>query len=123
MELIVAWYGVSDMERAKKFYGETLGLRKTFEMRGWTEFSHAEGAPSIGLNSAPKDAPAASAGRNSGATVVLRVADIEQKQRELASRGVQFEGKLEEVPGVVKIATFRDADGNRLQLCQVLAQA
>ncbi len=119
MELMVAWYGVNDMERAKKFYGETLGLKKTFEMPGWAEFGHAEGAPSIGLNGAPRDAAAKG---DSGATVVLRVADIEKKQRELAARGVKFEGRLEEVPGVVKIATFRDPDGNRLQLCQVLAQ-
>ncbi len=121
MQLIVAWYSVSDFERAKKFYGDVLGLNKTFEMHFWAEFAHAEGAASIGLNGAPRGENAPQPGGDSGATVVLRVDDIEKKQRELASRGVRFEGKLEEVPGVVRIATFGDPDGNRLQLCQVLA--
>ena len=50
MEINVSWYQVSDMDTAKKFYGEVLGLNKTFEMDGWCEFSHAEGAPRSGLN-------------------------------------------------------------------------
>lgn len=28
-----------DMNAAKKFYGEVLGLHKTFEIEGWCEFS------------------------------------------------------------------------------------
>ena len=122
MQLIVAWYAVSDLERAKKFYGDVLGMKKTFEMQGWAEFGHAEGAASVGLNAAPRGEDAPKPGADSGATVVLRVDDIEKKERELTARGVRFEGQIEEVPGVVKIATFRDPDGNRLQLCQVLAQ-
>jgi predicted enzyme related to lactoylglutathione lyase len=42
--------------------------------------------------------------------------------RELTGRGVRFEGKVEEIPGAVRIATFRDPSGNRLQLVQPLAQ-
>ena len=44
------------------------------------------------------------------------------KRKRLQATGVQFEGKTEEIPGVVKLATFRDPSGNRLQLCQVLGQ-
>ena len=116
MEINVSWYQVEDMTAAKKFYGEVLGLNKTFEMEGWCEFSHAEGAPSIGLNQLREGDD------ERGATVVLRVDDLARVQEELTSKGVKFEGDVTEVPGVVRIATFRDPAGNRLQLCQVLMQ-
>jgi predicted enzyme related to lactoylglutathione lyase len=122
MQLTVAWYTVSDLERAKEFYGDVLGLKKTLEIPGWAEFGHAQDAPTIGLNAMPRNEGGPKPGSDGGATVVLRVADVEKTQQHLAGRGVKFEGKIEEVQGVVRIATFRDPDGNRLQLCQVLQQ-
>ena len=115
MEINVSWYQVNDINAAKKFYGEVLGLNKTFEMDGWCEFSHAEGAASIGLNQRRDDDD------ERGATVVLRVDDLARVQKELIAKGVKFEGEIHEIPGVVRLATFRDLDGNRLQLMQVLA--
>jgi predicted enzyme related to lactoylglutathione lyase len=69
MEINVSWYQVHDMKAAKKFYGEVLGLNKTFEIEGWCEFSHADGAASIGLNQMRE------MDEERGATVVLRVDD------------------------------------------------
>lgn len=115
MEINVSWYQVSDMNAAKKFYGDVLGLNKTFEMDGWCEFSHANGAASIGLNQLREGDD------ERGATVVLRVDDLARVQQELSAKGVKFEGEIHEVPGVVRLATFRDPSGNRLQLMQVLA--
>jgi predicted enzyme related to lactoylglutathione lyase len=116
MKLTVAWFNVKDFEEAKKFYGQTLGLKKTFEMQSWAEFSNAEGEAAIGV------AGTTQWGKEPNATVVLRVDDIERERKRLQASGVQFEGKVEEIPGVVKLATFRDPSGNRLQLCQVLMQ-
>ena len=116
MEINVSWYQVNDMNAAKKFYSEVLGLKKTFEMEGWCEFSHADGAASIGLNQIREGDD------ERGATVVLRVDDLARVQKDLAAKGVKFEGEVYEVPGAVRIATFRDPDGNRLQLCQALMQ-
>ena len=114
MEINLSWYHVADLEKAKKFYGEVLGLKKTFEMEGWAEFSHADGAASIGLNQLrPGDEKA-------GATVVLKVEDLETARRQLKKHGVEFEGEVQEIPGVVRIATFSDPFGNRLQLVQTL---
>jgi predicted enzyme related to lactoylglutathione lyase len=115
MQISLAWYSVTDLDRAKDFYGATLGLKKTFEMPGWTEFSHAEDAVSVGLALA-KDAPNPSG----GATVVFRVPDVDQARKNLETKGVRFEGEVEEIPGAVRIATFRDPFENRLQLVQVL---
>jgi predicted enzyme related to lactoylglutathione lyase len=114
MEINVSWYQVNDINAAKKFYGDVLGLKKTFEMEGWCEFSHADGGASIGLNQLREGDD------ERGATVVLRVDDLARAQAELVAKGVRFEGEVLEVPGAVRIATFRDPDGNRLQLCQVL---
>lgn len=118
MKMTVAWFSVKDFERAKKFYGQTLGLKKSFEMAGWAEFngSGEMQEPSIGLATEPH------ADGEPGATVTLRVDDIASERQRLESAGVRFEGKTEEIPGAVKLATFRDPSGNRLQLCQVLMQ-
>ena len=115
MEVNLSWYHVKDLNAAKKFYGEVLGLKKTIEIEGWCEFSHADGAASIGLNQMRES-------DEGGATVVLRVDDLDRERNELTAKGVKFEGEVQEVPGVVRIATFRDPFGNRLQLCQVLMQ-
>jgi predicted enzyme related to lactoylglutathione lyase len=116
MEIILSWYNVKNLEESKKYYGETLGMKKILDSPNWVEFSHAQGAAAIGLLQGPTN------GGDGGATVVFRVKDLDAKMRDLAGRGVHFEGKVEEVPGAVRIATFRDPSGNRLQLVQPLAQ-
>jgi len=117
MQISLAWYPVTDLEKAKDFYGNTLGLKKTFEMQGWAEFSHAPDGVSVGL--ALTDNPPPPGG---GATVVFRVPDIEAARRNLAKHGVSFEGEVKEIPGVVKLALFKDPFQNNLQLAQVLLE-
>ena len=117
MEVMLAWYPAKDLDKAKKFYGEVLGLKQLFEMQGWAEFSHAgDGAAAIGLSANP-----ATAGQK-GATVVLKVDNIEQTRKQLSERGVKFEGEVEEIPGIVRLVAFRDPFGNLLQLAQLLAE-
>lgn len=116
MKVTVSWFNVRDFEEAKKFYGNVLGLNKTFEMQQWAEFAGAEGEAAIGIAGNPL------AGKEQGATIVLRVDDIERERKRLQAGGVQFDGAIEEIPGAVKLAAFRDPSGNRLQLCQVLMQ-
>ncbi|HEX8999116.1 MAG TPA: glyoxalase superfamily protein [Blastocatellia bacterium] len=116
-QFLLAWYEVPDLDKAKAFYGGVLGMEMVFEMPGWVELSPVKGGPNIGL--ALKDAPLSSSG---GATVVLKVADIHEARAELTGQGVEFEGEIEEYPGVVRLAIFRDPFGNRLQLAQELMQ-
>jgi predicted enzyme related to lactoylglutathione lyase len=114
MKVIVSWFSVADLEREKKFYGDVLGLLNIGEHDGWAEFSHEKGGAAIGL-SAKAPVPV-----EKGATVVLQVQDLMREYERLKSRDVKFEGGIDEVPGVVKIATFRDPSGNRLQIVQSL---
>ncbi len=115
-EFMLAWYEVTDLEKAKAFYGETLGMEMSFEMPGWAEFKADKTGPSIGL--ALRD----SVSSGGGATIVLRVQDIHTAKADLIARGVKFDGEIEEYPGVVRLALFRDPFGNRLQLAQNLMQ-
>ena len=77
MKVKVSWFGVDDFESAKKFYGQVLGLQKTFEAQEWGEFAGAEGQESIGIAANPR------AGKEPGATVVLDVNDIERERKRL----------------------------------------
>jgi len=116
-EFLLAWYEVTDLDKAKAFYGNVLGMEMSFEMPGWAEFNAVKNGPAIGL--ALREAVPAKGG---GATVVLRVKDIQATRSELVKQGVEFEGEIEEYPGVVRLAIFRDPFGNRLQLAQELMQ-
>lgn len=119
LQVMLAWYNVKDFEKAKKFYGNVLGLKTVFEMPGWAEFSHAQGAAAIGV-AAPRPDRSDEA---TGATVVLGVDDMDAARKELSGRGVKFDGAVEEIPGIVRISTFSDPFGNRVQLAQSLVKS
>jgi predicted enzyme related to lactoylglutathione lyase len=118
LETMLSWVNVPDHSKARQFYGEVLGLKQVFEMDGWAEFSHAQGAATVGV-AAPRPGvnPAET---KPGATIVFKVDNLDRACGELRKRGVQFEGEIYEVPGVVRIATFRDPFDNPLQLAQPL---
>jgi predicted enzyme related to lactoylglutathione lyase len=108
---------VSDWPAARRFYGQTLGLPETFvvEDAGWAEFTVVDGVV-IGLNALNGD-PHPGPG---GTTIVLGVEDVDASRAELEAAGVEFVGATEEVPGMVRLAGFRDLDGNSLMLSQSL---
>ena len=102
---------VTDIERSKRFYGETLGLPQTGD-GGFPEFKLGDNGflylltlESIGARfRGPHDAGFA-----------LRVADVHEARRELEAKGVQFNGDVLDT-GVCHMAFFRDPDGNALML-------
>ena len=65
---------------------------------------------------------AASAAEEGGATAVFRVEDLEAARWQLESRGVRFDDHVGEVPGFARFATFRDPDGNALQLIEYVGR-
>ncbi|MFB0630967.1 VOC family protein [Streptomyces sp. AB3(2024)] len=111
-------FAVDDIQRAKEFYGETLGLRVT-EEHGLLTLHIAGGAEILVY---PKDdhAPA-------GFTVLnFPVEDIDAAVDELTGRGIRFErypGFEQDEKGVVRqggplIAWFTDPAGNVLSVLQ-----
>ena len=103
---------VTDMERAIRFYGETLGLPRASETEGWPEFQLGENVSlylvdptNIGR---PFEGPHTS-------SIALRVPDVESAKRALVEKGVEFFGETFDT-GVCHMAIFHDPDGNTLML-------
>jgi catechol 2,3-dioxygenase-like lactoylglutathione lyase family enzyme len=99
-----------DLQRAKQFYVETLGLGVQTEGDADLELSCGQvtldvfDPSSIGQPFAP-----------SPAGLALRVADVDAARAELEAKGVVFDGATV-VTTVCKQAWFKDPDGNALML-------
>ena len=107
---------VGDLDEAIAWFRDVLGFEEIFKVpeAGWAEVSTSADGVSIGL-----EAGATAEGR--GTTPVFGVVDIEAARSELEAKGVRFEGATVELPGMVKLATFFDPDGNRFMFAQSLA--
>ena len=114
-KLEVVSYNVTDWGRAKKFYGETLGLPVAAFMGdevGWMEFGEKDGTHlAISLWRDAATPPS----REGGATVVFSVDDAYKTIQELRRRGVKCED-VEAIPNMVTYANFYDPEGNRFQV-------
>ena len=101
-----------DLERAKRFYGETLGLpRNPRSSDAWPEYE--TGNLSLLLADAAKTGVPF---RPSNNAVALRVPDVDAAKRRLEDAGVAFEFADVYDTGVCHMAFFRDPDGNALIL-------
>ena len=108
---------VSDLDASIRWFEDTLGFAEAYKVpeAGWAEVGTSAPGVSIGL-SAGEDAVVAG-----GATPVFGVVDIQAARTELEGKGVRFESDTVELPGMVRLATFFDPDGNRYMLAQSLA--
>ena len=98
-----------DWERARQFYGETLGLRP--DEHAPTDFWVGETCLGIyeperfGMEFAPQK----------NAHLALHVDDVAATRAELETKGVSFAGDILDT-GVCHMAFFTDPDGNDLML-------
>jgi catechol 2,3-dioxygenase-like lactoylglutathione lyase family enzyme len=99
-----------DIPRAKKFYGDTLGLPLETEGENDLEFTLGQvtldvfNPASIGQEFAP-----------SPAGIAIRVPDVAAARAALEAKGVEFDGEIVD-SGVCHFAFFKDPDGNALML-------
>ena len=106
----VVWMPVEDIERAKGFYRDTLGLQITNEDGEWAEVD-ANGL-TIGLNGREP----AGAGDTGGPVVTFQSqGDLEETVSNLKEQGVAVQAEISEHPWG-RVATFKDSEGNDLQL-------
>jgi predicted enzyme related to lactoylglutathione lyase len=104
------WLPVQDMERAVRFYRDTLGLELQRQEDDWAELD-ANGVQ-IGLNAKDSETP----GPEGGAVVAFQPEDdLEEAVARLRDQGVDFAGDVSEHPWG-RIAALHDPDGNSLQL-------
>ena len=105
---------VSDIERAVKFYEETLGLEKKYEFSSYVGFEC--GGVEIGL------IPASEARRKTSLTspsVEFLVDDVDKFCEKLSRAGVKFIERLHDEPWGGRQATFADPDDNILEIAQI----
>jgi catechol 2,3-dioxygenase-like lactoylglutathione lyase family enzyme len=99
-----------DIPRAKKFYGEILGLE--LETEGPDDMEFRAGQVTLDVfNPASQGQPFAP---NLGG-MALRVPDVAAARAVLESKGVEFQGETLDT-GVCHMAFFHDPDGNLLML-------
>jgi len=110
-ELLVQ-LGVSNLDRAIRFYTTVLGFELT-ERRDDLKFAHiATNVPGlqIGLNEIADP-------RGTGSAVLnISVKDVAVARKTLEARGIVFRGETVVIPGKVALAPFADPDGNALRL-------
>jgi predicted enzyme related to lactoylglutathione lyase len=115
-----AYIPAADMDRARKFYEERLGLKPGQEIGGGVVYEFAGGTSCFMY-------PTPNAGTSKASQAFWRVADVEQEVAELKARGVKFEDYdfpgLRTVNGVAstgggKAAWFKDSEGNIMALIQ-----
>lgn len=111
---------VKDLDRARKFYEDTLGLKAKDE---WGEGVTLEsGDTRINLYRSEF------AGTNKATTLTFEVDDIDKEVKELKGKGIFFEqydlpglerrGDLYVAEGGFKTTWFKDPDGNILSLAE-----
>jgi catechol 2,3-dioxygenase-like lactoylglutathione lyase family enzyme len=103
---------VTDMERSKRFYGETLGLPQISGEEGWPEFQLGENVSLYLVD--PTNIGRTFEGPHTS-SIALRVPDVAAARAELEAQGIEFEGETYDT-GVCHMALFGDPDGNRLML-------
>jgi len=99
-----------DIPRAKKFYGETLGLELETEGENDMEFRLGQVTLDV-FNPASIGQPFAP----SVAGIAIRVPDVASARAALEAEGVEFDGETLDT-GVCHQAFFKDPDGNVLML-------
>ena len=116
---VFATIPASDLERAKKFYAEKLGLRPVEEVTAGLFYQCR--------NSRFFMYPTQFAGTAQNTSLAWEVDQIEREVKDMRSRGVKFEEYdmpgLKTVEGIAtigreKAAWFKDSEGNILGLTQ-----
>jgi catechol 2,3-dioxygenase-like lactoylglutathione lyase family enzyme len=101
-----------DLDRAKHFYGDVLGLRRNpLSSDEWPEFD--TGNVALLLAASEKTRVPFSPSNNA---IALRVSDVGAAMTRLQQAGVTFDFEETYDTGVCHMAFFKDPDGNALIL-------
>ena len=110
--IVQAAVTVTDLPRAIGFYRDVLGLPFLFETNGMAFFQAGATRLLVGLN--PHGTP------SDGSVLYFDAPDIDALRAALEARGVVFNGPTQVLQKTdaheLKLASFRDPDGNALAL-------
>lgn len=99
---------VSDMDRAVKFYHDTVGLPLKFQSPGWSEFDTGE--TTFGLHPASDKNPAGRIEMGFG------VPSLQEFHREMAGKGVRFSIAPTKQDFGGMLAQFEDSEGAHISV-------
>ena len=108
---------VRNLDESIAWFNEILGFELAFraDEAGWAEITTPSGDVTIGLGTNEE------VDGTGGTTPVFGVTDIAAARAELEAKGVAFDGDTVEIPGMVKLATFYDPDGNSYMFAESLS--
>ena len=94
---------VSDIEKSIAWYQDVLGFKLLYHVKemGWGEMASPVSKVLIGLSQVEDP-------KVKGVTLTWGVCDIEATRKKLESNAVRFDGPTQEIPNMVKLATFYD---------------
>ncbi len=105
---------VTDLERAVKFYGETLRLELKYRFHDYAGFDC--GGVEVGLRTWGGGGEP----RKGEPHIDFLVENIDEEYKRLREAGVEFSEPPNDTAWGARIAPFRDPDGNYLQLVQII---
>lgn len=112
-------FGVTDLSASIAWYEDRLGFKLLYRVDdlGWCELQGPDAKITVGLGQRE------AVGKGGGCVPVWGVMDIAASRRSLEEKGVRFDGETQVIPGMVKLATFFDPDGNAMMFAESLVQA
>jgi catechol 2,3-dioxygenase-like lactoylglutathione lyase family enzyme len=110
---------VTDIKKSIAWYEGVMGFKLVYHVEdmGWCELSTGVNRVNVGLSQVEKP--------NIGLCSKLTwgVTNIDAARKYLEGKKVRFDGPTIELPGMVKLATFFDPDGNPMMFYQDLQGA
>ncbi len=118
---LYAYLPARDLDRARRFYEETVGLKPQQDTNGGVVYAFANGTAAFLY-------PSPNAGTSQASQAFWSVPDVDALIRALKARGAQFE-TYDDMPGErsaegaitaggAKAAWFKDSEGNILALVE-----
>ncbi|MHC4976959.1 MAG: VOC family protein [Planctomycetota bacterium] len=108
----------ADLDATIGWFTDTLGFSLLYKVDeiAWAEMVSPVGGVNVGFSQVEKPDV------KGGCTLTWGVEDIDSARATLEERGVRFDGETITYPGMVKLATFFDPDGNHFMLFQALGE-
>jgi predicted enzyme related to lactoylglutathione lyase len=115
---VTASMGVTSLDTSIEWYGQVLGFTLLYRADeiGWCEMSTHMAGVNIGLSENRE------VQQGGGATNVWSVTDIEAAKAHIDAHGVRQDGEIQTIPGLVRLLTFFDPDGNAMMFAQSLQE-
>jgi predicted enzyme related to lactoylglutathione lyase len=108
----------TDLARSIAFYRDKLGFKHLYTLDdiAWAELATEVKGVNIGLSQVEKITG------TGNCKLTFGVKNVDHTRRQLEAVGVRFTEETIEIPGMVRLATFVDPDGNPHMFYQDLAK-